>query len=74
MPLETLPLRGQMAEEKEEKEGEAAEEALMGLGGGAMGLDGEALQHPALTDKQIIACAVIGAKTGNATAVLFLLK
>ena len=27
LPLETLPLRGQMAEEKDEKEGEVAEEA-----------------------------------------------
>ena len=29
LPLETLPLRGQMAEEKVEKEGEVAQETLM---------------------------------------------
>ena len=71
MPPETLPLRGQMAEEKEVMEGETAEEALMGLGGGAMDLSGgEALPQrpPVLSERQIIACAVIGAVTGNATA------
>ena len=61
----------------EEKEGEIAEEALMGLGGDAAGLGGGAMglggedgppQPPVLTDEQIIACAVIGAETGNATA------
>ena len=39
-----------------EGETAAAEEALLGLGGGAM------------TDEQIIACAVIGAQTGSTTA------
>ena len=31
LPLETLPLRGQMAEQKAEKEGEVAEEPIMSL-------------------------------------------
>ena len=78
MPLETLPLRGQMAEQAE-KEGEVAEEPIMSLSSDDSTSDivasspgGGAAQT--LTDEQIIACAVIGAKTGNATAVLFLLK
>ena len=72
MPLETLPLRGQMAEQKAEKEGEVAEEPIMSLSSDdstseivALSPGGGAAQ--ALTDEQIIACAVIGAKTGNAT-------
>ena len=86
MPLETLPLRGQMAEQKAEKEGEVAEEPIMSLssddstseivalspGGGAAQAEIVALSPgggaaQALTDEQIIACAVIGAKTGEAT-------
>ena len=54
-----------MAEEKEEKEGEiVAEEALLRLGAESV----TAPSQPALTDEQIVACALIGAATGNATA------
>ena len=74
MPLETLPLRGQMAEQKAEKEGEVAEEPIMSLssddstseivasspGGGAAQI---------LTDEQIIACAF---PSPAPSAVLFL--
>ena len=61
-----------MAEQKAEKEGEVAEEPIMSLSSDdstseivALSPGGGAAQ--ALTDEQIIACAVIGAKTGNAT-------
>ena len=66
-----------MAEEKEEKEGEiVAEEALLRLNAESVtapsqrqGVESVAAPaQPALTDEQIIACAVIGADTGNATA------
>ena len=55
-----------MAEEEKVEDNAAAEETLMSLGGGAEpGLGGGA--EPRLSDVQIIACAVIGATTGNAT-------
>ena len=52
-----------MAEEEKEGDNPVAEEALMGLSGGA----GTQPQPPHLTGVQIIACAVNGAATGNAT-------
>ena len=51
-----------MAEEKQEKEGEVAQETLMSLGGATSLGGGAEAPLPALTDEQIIACAVIGAK------------
>ena len=42
LPLETLPLRGQMAEQKAEKEGEVAQETLMSLGDDATSPGGSA--------------------------------